>query len=232
MNKARKRIHGTTRRQPIELFDKFEKSTLTVLPLSRFETAVWKELKIQRDIHIQFDKAYYSVPYEFIGKKVFARKTDSQVAIFYDNKLIAVHLPVKPGKRSTKFEHYPSGKYGYIRMNSNFCMDEAEKIGTNTYAMIDRLLNEEPLRDLRSAQNIIRLKKKYPTDRIEAACQRSINFNNYPYSSIKNILELKIENRSELTKEIQPKKLCSRYARDIKELLKLQEVSYAKHGSN
>ncbi len=232
MHKARKRIHGTTRRQPIELFEKFEKKTLTVLPLSRFETPIWKELKVQRDIHIQFDKAYYSVPYEFIGKKVFVRKTDSQVAIFYNNKLIAVHFPVKAGKRSTKLEHYPPDKYGYIRMNGDFCMEEAKKIGTYAYTMIDRLLNEGPLRDLRSVQNIIRLKKKYSIDRIEAACQRSINFNNYTYSSIKNILELKLENNMEWTEEIQSKKLCSRYAIDIKEFLRLQEVSYANHGSN
>ena len=232
INKARKRIHGTTRRQPIDLFEKFEKNTLTALPLSKFETAIWKELKVQRDIHIQFDKAYYSIPYEFIGKKIFARKTSSQIAIFYDNKLVAVHLPVKQGERSTKSEHYPADKYGYMRMNNEYCIEQAEVIGKYTLKMINRLLNGGPLRDLRSSQNIIRLKKKYSNDRIEAACKRSINFNNYTYSSIKNILELKLENYSELTKEIQPKKLCSRYARDIKKILKLQEASYANHGSN
>lgn len=64
-NKARIRIHGTTRQKPVELFNKYEKEALTKLNHERFEIPVWKQLKVYRDIHIQFDKGYYSIPYEY-----------------------------------------------------------------------------------------------------------------------------------------------------------------------
>jgi transposase len=57
-NVARKRIHGTTRKQPEDLFERFEKQELVPLVKERFEIPVWKRLKVYRDIHIQFDKAY------------------------------------------------------------------------------------------------------------------------------------------------------------------------------
>ncbi|MFH0864626.1 MAG: IS21 family transposase [Bacteroidota bacterium] len=232
IHKARKRIHGTTRRMPEELFEQFEKKALTVLPHDRFEIPVWKDLKVSPESHIQFDKAHYSVPSEHIGKRVLARKTSSQVAIFSENKLISVHTPVKIGKRSTKLEHYLCDKNSYMRMNADYCLEEARTTGENIFRMVDTLINGTPIRNLRGAQHIIRLKTKYSAERLESACKRSLYFNNYTYESVKNILESGIENNTETSLQPAAGRLCSEYARDIKELLKIQEATYAEHGAN
>ncbi len=97
MTTVRNRIHGTTRQKPSYLFSEYEAAALKPLSQIRFEIPVWKRLKVYRDIHIQFDKAYYSVPQELGGEYVEARKTRSQLTVFHDNKLIAVHLPVSQG---------------------------------------------------------------------------------------------------------------------------------------
>ena len=45
-----------------------------------------------RDSHISVDKMLYSVPYEYIKKKVDVKITDNTVEIFYNHNRIASHL--------------------------------------------------------------------------------------------------------------------------------------------
>ena len=224
-NKARQRIHGTTRKKPLELFIKYEKQALGPLNTERFEIPIYKRLKVYRDIHIQFDKAYYSVPHELRGEYVLARKTDTQVAIFSnDIELVAVHIPASPGKRRTKKEHYPPNEFSYMRYDSDYCLKKAGEIGHNTYLVVNNLLNDGAIRNLRSAQNIIRMQKKYGICRLEAACMRAVFFGNYTYSGIKNILEKELDKQNILPfSDDDNKPLNNLYARNIKELLK--EVS-------
>jgi len=97
---ARVRIHGTTRQKPAELFQHDEKNTMIPLVHERFEIPVWKRLKVYRDIHIQFDNCYYSVPYKYRGNEVWARKTTSQLVIFYENEVIPHHQILVAEKRA------------------------------------------------------------------------------------------------------------------------------------
>lgn len=228
---ARIRKHGTTQRQPKELFEKYEKKALQELPRDRFEIPVWKRLKVGRDIHIQFDRAYYSVPHELRGEHVLARKTDSQLTVFYDNNLVAVHFPTQPGKRVTNYDHYPQDKIKYMKWDTDYCLKKSREIGENTFLIIHKLLKEEPIRNLRTAQNIIRMTKKYNSNRLEEACRCAVFYGNYTYGGIKNILEKKIDTNLYLPFETPPRKLDTTYARDINQILK-EEGPYGIHGTN
>jgi transposase len=219
-NKAEVRIHGTTRQKPSELFDRYEKKVLTKLNHERFEIPLWKQLKVYRDIHIQLNKGYYSIPYKYRGEYVWARITISQVAVFHDNNLIAVHIPVSfAGQRRTNPDHYPANKYMFMQYDSDYCIKKAKEIGNATYSFINKILNEEPIHNLRSAQNIIRLSSKYELLRLENACGKAMLYGNYTYKSIKNILEKNLENESDLFSAQKETNLNSFYARDLKEIL-------------
>jgi transposase len=220
VNIARQRIHGTTRRKPVELFQQFEKNALIPLTTERFEIPVWKDPKVDRDIHIQLDKAYYSVPHELRGEIVLARKTDTQVAIFHENRIVAVHTPVSKGQRSTKLEHYPPDKIRYMQNDRNYCLKKADEIGKNVLVVVRHMLDEEVIRNLRSAQNIIRMQNKYGTTRLENACKRAVFFGNYSYGGIKNILERELDKQGFLFEKADAKPLDSTYARNIKSLLR------------
>lgn len=215
---ARTRIHGTTRRKPEELFELYEKEVLGKLVLERFEIPVWKRLKVYRDIHIQFDKAYYSVPYELRGEYVEARKTDSQVTVFHQNELVAVHIPASPGQRRTNKDHYPPDTGRYMEQDTEYCIRQALSIGQYTHRIVKSLLKEEVIRNLRSAQNIIRLKKKFGFSRLEAASKRAVYYGNYTYGGVKNILEKELDKQEFLFEE-DTRQLSSLYARDLSKLL-------------
>lgn len=222
---ARVRIHGTTRRQPKELFEKYEQSALLPLNRERFEISVWKQLKVYRDIHIQFDNAYYSVPCELRGEHVWARKTASQVVIYHENTVVSVHFPVGKGKRSTKKEHYPPDAFRYMQWDSSYCLRKAEEHGAHTTAVVRRMLFEEPIRNLRSAQNIIRMSDRYGSDKLERACERAVLFGNYTYHGIKNILKQNLEDDTQSLYHTEVKKLDSTFARNIHEILKEDAVN-------
>jgi len=229
---ARERIHGTTRRKPSELFETYEKAQLLPLTPLRFEIPIWKNLKVDRDIHIQFDKAYYSAPYELRGEHVWARKTLSQVAIFHENQLVSVHFPAQPGERRTKKEHYPPDKTRYMEWDTTYCMKRAGEIGDATFHMVNRLLNEEPIRNLRSAQNIIRLEKKYTRDKLEDAVRHSVSFGNFTYRAVKNILEKDLNTKADESENRQSSNLDASYARDLTELLNMGEEEYGNLRTN
>jgi hypothetical protein len=85
--------------------------------------------------------------------------------------------------------------------------------------MVKTLLCEEAIRYLRSAQNIIRLKKKYGSERLEAASRRAVYYCNYSYGGVKNILEHELDHQSPELLDEEPRHLSSRYARDLSTLL-------------
>ena len=108
----------------------------------RFEMPVYKRLKVYRDIHIQFDYAYYSVPYGLRGTYVIARKTLNQVAIFADGiDLVAVHTVVPKGRRQTNMNHYPPDEDNYMKNDTDYCLRRARAIGESTYAVAKELFN-------------------------------------------------------------------------------------------
>ena len=215
---ARIRVHGTTKQIPAELFKKVEKAVLLPLNTERFEIPIYKNLKVGRDIHIQFNKAYYSVPYGLRGEYVIGRKTESQVAIFFDNELVAVHFPIFAGKRRTNKDHYPPDTGRYMEWDTEYCLRESGKVGVNTRRIVSSLLEKEVIRNLRSAQNIIRMQKKYGEERLEAACTRAVYFGNHDYYSIKTILEKELDKRNDIFSPPE-RKLSDTYARSLDELL-------------
>ena len=87
----------------ISLFLEEEKPFLTPLPATRFELADWKQATVQFNYHISIEKMLYSVPYEYIKKKVDVRVTEHTIEIFYNHNRIASHrrLTGRPGQYST-----------------------------------------------------------------------------------------------------------------------------------
>ena len=53
----------------------------------------WRKAKVHPDYHIEIARAYYSVPYRFIGERVDVRLTAHAVEIFHGGKLIAAGAP-------------------------------------------------------------------------------------------------------------------------------------------
>ena len=74
----------------------------------------------------------YSVPYEYIKRKVDVRITDKTIEIFYNHNRIASHrrLYGRKGQYSTVTEHMPESHQQYLEWNGDRFRKWAERIGS------------------------------------------------------------------------------------------------------
>ena len=98
-----------------------EKPLLAPLPATRFELSDWKTATVQFNYHISVDGMLYSVPYEYIKKKVDVKVTDTTIEIFYNHNRIASHRRLKgrSGQYSTITEHMPEDHQKYLEWNGD-----------------------------------------------------------------------------------------------------------------
>jgi transposase len=189
MRTAGMRIHGTTRKRPLEVFDGLEREALRPLPAAAFDMGVWKSVRLHRDCHVVVDGAYYSAPHRLIGRQLWARTNGREIEIYHEYTRVATHAWARPGERRTILAHYPPGKTRYLEETPEVCRRRAAEIGEHTASVVDRLLGERPLDRLTTAQAILRLAARYGPPRLERACARALWFGELHYGSIKRMLE-------------------------------------------
>jgi len=189
MEIAGTRDHGTTHEAPLARFER-ERSHLKPLPMQRYEVVVWKQAMVHPDCHIVFDYAYYSAPHRLIGQSLWIRATSSRVELYCHHERIATHpRATRKGEWSTLPDHLPPTKLQGLLVHPQLIRARARTIGPNTEEVIERLLGDRPLDRLRTAQAILRLGEREGAERLEAACRRSIAYDEIRYATIKGILK-------------------------------------------
>lgn len=169
-------------------FEEEEKPYLLPLPASTYEIAVWATATIQADYLITVDKIKYSVPFEFIGKKVTIRYTGKAIEVFFHNNRIASHVRrygvcdpiVLP-------DHMPENHRQYLTWNSETFMEWASGIGGSTTIVMKEFLSSYIVEKQAypSCSSLMKLADKYSIERIEDACCRALAYT--PNPTIKNI---------------------------------------------
>jgi len=183
------RCHGTTREQPLKRFAETEKALLHPLPDVAPEIAVWAMACVHGDAHVQFEKALYSVPFRLIGQRLWLKATTGLVCVFQDHQRVATHpRATVAGQRSTLADHLPPAALAWSLADPQYCLAAAERIGRHCRLVIERLFGDRVLDKLRAAQGVIRLAKIHGDARLEAACQRALEFDDPRYRTIKTIL--------------------------------------------
>lgn len=177
----------------LELFRDEELPLLAPLPTTPYELAEWKQATVQFNYHISVDGMLYSVPYEYIKRKVDVRITDKTLEIFYNHNRIASHrrLYGRKGQYSTIVEHMPEDHQKYLEWNGDRFRQWAERIGTNTYKVVDAILTSKRVEQqtYKSCMGLLKLADKYSVGRLESACEKALSYTASPsYKSIKNIL--------------------------------------------
>lgn len=187
---AGNRLHGTTGQRPLDMFVRVEKPMLMALPDVPPEPTCWAKVKVHRDAHVQFRKALYSVPFQRVGQTLWLKATATTVRLYADHELLATHPRLfRAGQRSTVQDHMPPEALAYMLRDPQWCRRQAEQIGPACTKLVNRLFADRVLENLRAAQGLIGLAKQYSPERLEAACQRALDFDNPRYRSVKTILE-------------------------------------------
>jgi transposase len=190
------RIHGTTKEQPLVRFQEVEQARLQPLPETLYDMAVWKKVTVHRDCYVEFDKAYYSVPYRLITQQVWVCGGIQQVRIYtLKHELVATHERAQQaGERLTHLDHLPPEKVPGLTLDRQDCLATATEIGTATLQVVQTLLDDPVIDRLPSVGRLLRLRRKFGDRRLEAACQRTLYFDDPAYKTVKHILTQGLEN--------------------------------------
>jgi transposase len=179
-----------------ELFASLDQPALKPLPLPAYEFARWKKARVHIDYHVEFEKHYYSVPHSLIGKEVEIRATEKTVEIFYQRVRQASHLRSQGrGHYTTQCDHMPAAHQAVSDWSPDRFFRWAAEIGPHTSQLIAAALDgrQHPQQAYRSCLGILGLSKRYPVERLEAACRRALPAGILSYKGIHNILENKVD---------------------------------------
>ncbi len=174
------------------IFEAEEKVTLLPLPKLQFKAYDEKEATVWRDFHIQYDCAFYSVPVQYVGKKVTVKATTDTIRIYDGERLIAEHeRAVRKWQRSTLQDHVP-GKG--VDLHGAYSADElkawAGKFGSFTVKWVETVLGrfEFEVQSYRPITSVLRILNKYSPEAAEMASEAALASSVFTVKGFKSIL--------------------------------------------
>jgi len=181
-------------------FEQLDLPYAVELPAQRFRfTQVKTDVRVAPNYHIEFDKHFYSVPYEFVRKQVDVYQSGAIIEIYHDSQHVCRHKKQPPDYRYTTIDEHMPPQHKFVKgWSAPWFIAQAHKIGEATAELISRILDgkRHPEQGFRSAMGVLNLKKQYPEVRIEQAARRALHFGNTSYHAVKNILAKKLDEES------------------------------------
>lgn len=218
------RIHGTTGRRPLEVFEQIERACLKPLPAKLFEPVVWKKAKVHRDSRIEFERRLYPVPWRLIGKEIWVRATPSTVAAYWEETRVATHQRGKPVAADVYDQYLPEHRRSLRYRSESFWFERADRLGKEVGDYIREIFaQDDGLSHLRTVQAIVTHLESFPAERARAACVRAQYYGNHTYPGVRDILRKGID-REPLPVAVAPARNDQerpRFARNVRELLQL-----------
>lgn len=181
------------------LFEAVDKPALKPLPLTPYEYAEWRKVTVNVDYHVAADRHYYSVPYQLVREQVEVRLTSTTVEVLFKNKRVASHpRSYRQGGFTTLPQHMPKAHQRYLQWTPSRIIRWAEQYGPMTQKLVTAILDSRPHPEqgFRSCLGIMRLGKRYPHDRLEAACARALAIKAYSYKNVESILKNGLDQQS------------------------------------
>ena len=182
--------HRILKRTRSEMF-KDEKEHLSALPINRYVVNEHNKATLHLDCHLQFDKNYYSAPWNLRGQRLDVWSTDKTVEIWHNGERVAFHNRThQQGRFSTNKKHYPPQHQAYLEITPCNLREQAKVLGDNVFKVINCLLNTKyPLQNLRRAQGILALTKKYSASQLDKACEQALVFDKYYVPFIESLIK-------------------------------------------
>jgi len=174
------------------LFDTLDRPALRPLPSERYSYGEWATARVNIDYHIEFDRHWYSVPYQLTQREVEIRASAATVEIFHRGERVASHLRSAVPRRSTTIPaHRPKAHQRYLEWTPSRVLEWVGKIGPSAMAVATRILDSypHPEQGFRSCLGLIRLTDSYTAERVEASAERALLVNACTYQSVKSILK-------------------------------------------
>lgn len=184
---ANVRIHGETRRKPLEHFEQ-EKPFLKPLPAMPYDCALIQPTSANRCCRVRFEANRYSVPYLYASQKLSLKIYPDELCIYHNGKLIATHA--RCYDRHQKIDN-PDHPKELLIQRKKARQQSLLLAFLNLSPQADlycQKLQEKRLNTPHHIQKIVALSELYSSEEIARAIQDAITFQAYGCEYIANIL--------------------------------------------
>lgn len=167
-----------------------EKNELLPLPSKFYHYLERKEARVSGDFHVRFDNAYYSVPRQYVHKRVLVKATATTVQICaLTGELLSEWPRAKyKGQWMTNPEHLPANSREMAEWNGPYFTQKAMTVGSSTAEVIKRILSSKKyeVQTYRQCVGILGFARKYNKKVLEECCRQALELNKATYTFIKN----------------------------------------------
>lgn len=173
-------------------FNNIERECLRPLPAVRHEQKERRTATVMRNSYVTLNKHHYSVPTEYVGKRVDMVYDADTVAIYYGFKLVTTHRRNDvPYEYSTKTAHNLPGYRASIERDLEEVMERAaqlDNIVVNYLREVVAVIRYTP-KAFRSCRGILSLENRFSLKRLVAACACASEMRAFGYQEILDILQ-------------------------------------------
>ncbi len=136
------------------------------------------------------DKAYYSVPPEYLGHTVWVRWDAKMVRIFNGRMApIAVHVRRSPGRFSTDPIHIASDKISGVERGAGYLLKRLSLVGPQTFQWAQTMLDQRGIEGVRVLQGLLAMTGKYPADDLDKACALALSHGAYRLRVLRQLMK-------------------------------------------
>lgn len=185
---ANVRVHGETRRKPIDLLAE-EKPRLKPLSVMPYDTALVRPVSANSCCHVILDANRYSVPHLYASQKLTLKLYPDQLLFFHNEKLVATHpRSYDRGQKVRNPDHLKElvTQRKKARDQTLLLTFLALSSHAEPYA---RMLEDKRLNAQHHIQKIVALSEIYGPEKVDRAIQDAIEFRACGCEYIANILE-------------------------------------------
>jgi len=189
------RIHGTTRVQVRKRFEEHEKPALKPLPLSLFPCFDEGQRTVHKDSCVEVGRAYYEMPEEYIGRRVWVR-WDSHMVRVYNQRF----------EQIKSFSRLPRGTFSSclpsrLRQlttgrNLDSLLEQAARMGMQCGKWAHALIENRGPLAIRVLMGLLSLKKKHSPQSIDHACGLALSHGVYRLRGVRRLMEIPTEHET------------------------------------
>jgi len=184
------RRHTRTQRLPLEHFEAVERALLLPAPTEPYDVPLWCEPRVGPDQGAVVDKAVYSLPRIWRGKKLRARADRVTVRFYWQRQLIKTCPRQPQGGSYYDPADYPPEKSAYARRDTAFLRRQAEAHGEAVGRFAAGLLSGPlPWTRMRRAFALLGLCKRFGDARLNEACAQAVDAEMYDVRRLRRMIE-------------------------------------------
>ena len=175
-----------------QLFEAIEKEALRPLPPNRYQMRQRAVATVQRNSYVTLNKHHYSVPVQYVGKRVELVYDADTVDIFHGFTHVTTHhRDDRPYEYTRKASHNLPGRKGSYEDDIDGLLARAAQIDNIVVHYLRAVIEDKRYPELafRACRGIMRLEKKYGQDRLVSGCAAAMDAHRYNISDMVDILD-------------------------------------------